>query len=103
MNTAAHFNILQEFIIWSIKIIIFFHILVTLDSTVAVEWPSEDTVILHNVIKRVWPASQRDALFWSHKRHIPGESEETPDRWIVVNYSTNHPRVPVSFTNWRKY
>ena len=66
----------------------------TLDSTVAVEWPSEDTVILHNVIKRVWPASQRDALFWSHKRHIPGESDETPDRWIVVNYSTSHPRVP---------
>jgi collagen type IV alpha-3-binding protein len=78
------------------EIIIFFHILVTLDSTVAVEWPSEDTVILHNVIKRVWPASQRDALFWSHKRHIPGESDETPDRWIVVNYSTSHPRVPVS-------
>ncbi|XP_071167056.1 ceramide transfer protein-like isoform X1 [Mytilus edulis] len=65
----------------------------TLDSTVAVEWPSEDTVILHNVIKRVWPASQRDALFWSHKRHLPGQTDETPDRWIVVNYSTKHPKI----------
>lgn len=65
----------------------------TLDSTVAVEWLSEDTVILHNVIKRVWPASQRDALFWSHMRHLPGDSDETPDRWIVVNYSTAHPKV----------
>ena len=96
MNIAAHFDILQEFVKFrSIKIIIFFHILVTLDSTVAVERPSEDTVIVHDVIKRVWPASQRDALFWSHKRHLPGES----DICIVVNCSTSHPKVLVSFTH----
>lgn len=66
----------------------------TLESTVAVEWPSEDTCVLHNVIKRVWPASQRDALFWSHKRHLHEDSDDKPDRWIVVNYSTSHPKVP---------
>lgn len=72
---------------------------VTLESTVAVEWPSEDTCVLHNVIKRVWPASQRDALFWSHKRHLHEDSDDKPDRWIVVNYSTSHPKVPVSCIN----
>lgn len=77
--------------------LICFLISVTLESTIAVEWPSEDTCVLHNVIKRVWPASQRDALFWSHKRHLQEDSDDKPDRWIVVNYSTSHPKVPVSY------
>ncbi|KAL3867074.1 hypothetical protein ACJMK2_044307 [Sinanodonta woodiana] len=66
----------------------------TLESSDVVEWLSEDTFICHNVIKRVWPASQRDAVFWTHIRHVPGESDEEPDVWIVVNYSTDHKSVP---------
>eukprot|EP00106_Octopus_bimaculoides_P013480 XP_014780922.1 PREDICTED: collagen type IV alpha-3-binding protein-like [Octopus bimaculoides] len=66
----------------------------TLESTRCIEWLSEDTFISHNVIKRVWPASQRDALFWSHIRHVISDDEEKPDLWIVVNYSTDHPSVP---------
>lgn len=68
----------------------------TLESTRCIEWLSEDTFISHNVIKRVWPASQRDALFWSHIRHVISDDEEKPDLWIVVNYSTDNPSVPVS-------
>lgn len=67
----------------------------TLESSRCIEWLSEDTFISHNVIKRVWPASQRDAVFWSHIRHVINEDEEAPDTWIVVNYSTDHPTVPI--------
>ncbi|XP_069138571.1 ceramide transfer protein-like isoform X1 [Argopecten irradians] len=67
---------------------------VTLESSVATEVHSEDTIVSHNIIKRVWPTSQRDALFWSHIRHVPSSEDETPDRWLVVNVSTNHPKVP---------
>ena len=68
----------------------------TLDSSVVVELYSEDTYVNHNVVRRVWPASQRDALFWSHIRHVPGDDDETPDRWLVINYSTDHSSIPVS-------
>ncbi|ESO88102.1 hypothetical protein LOTGIDRAFT_234681 [Lottia gigantea] len=66
----------------------------TLDSSEVIEWLSDDTFVSHNVIKRVWPASQRDALFWSHIQHIAGDQDEDPDRWIVVNYSTEHDECP---------
>ncbi|KAI8789020.1 collagen type IV alpha-3-binding protein [Biomphalaria glabrata] len=66
----------------------------TLDLSRAVEWLSDDTFISNNVIKRVWPASQRDACFWSHIRHISNKNDETPDCWIVVNYSCEHPECP---------
>ncbi|XP_045156184.1 ceramide transfer protein-like isoform X1 [Mercenaria mercenaria] len=66
----------------------------TLDSSNVVDWLSDDTFICHNIIKRVWPASQRDALFWTHIRHVQGETDEEPDLWIVVNYSTNLDSIP---------
>lgn len=66
----------------------------TLESSVCTDWLAEDTFVSHNVIKRVWPASQRDALFWSHLRHVTGSNDEDPDRWIVVNYSTEDPKIP---------
>ncbi|XP_052794048.1 ceramide transfer protein-like isoform X2 [Mya arenaria] len=62
----------------------------TLDSSNVVEWLSEDSFVCYNIIKRVWPASQRDALFWSHIRHVQGETDEEPDLWLVINYSTSH-------------
>uniref|UniRef100_A0A0B6ZVZ5 Ceramide transfer protein n=1 Tax=Arion vulgaris TaxID=1028688 RepID=A0A0B6ZVZ5_9EUPU len=63
----------------------------TLDHSHVVEWLSDDTFVSNNVIKRVWPASQRDALFWSHIRHVSKSNDEGPDCWIVVNYSCEHP------------
>lgn len=72
----------------------------TVDSSNVVEWLSEDTFICHNIIKRVWPASQRDALFWTHIRHMQGDTDEEPDLWLVVNYSTNHENIPVRKNCW---
>ncbi|CAG5127022.1 unnamed protein product [Candidula unifasciata] len=70
----------------------------TLDNCHVVEWLSDDTFVSNNVIKRVWPASQRDALFWSHIRHVSKRNDEGPDCWIVVNYSCEHPECqPVKY------
>lgn len=46
--------------------------------------------------KRVWPAAQRDALFWSHMRQVPTHEreEEFSDTWIVCNQSVKHPDAP---------
>ena len=74
----------------------------TLDSSRMIEALSDDTLVFHQVHKRVWPAAQRDTCFWSHIRSIPGKKEnsdepsDVPD-WIVVNYSTTHDMAPVNF------
>jgi len=69
----------------------------TLDSSRMIEALSDDTLIFHQVHKRVWPSAQRDTCFWSHIRSIEKTSSSTsepyPD-WIVVNYSTNHDSAP---------
>lgn len=58
---------------------------------------SEDTLIFHQTHKRIWPASQRDVVFWSHLRRFPNDQDrEGPDIWTVVNNSTEHPDHPVS-------
>lgn len=75
----------------------------TLDSSRMIEALSDDTLIFHQVHKRVWPSAQRDTCFWSHIRpvHInknektSDQSEEVPN-WIVVNYSTEHEMAPVN-------
>lgn len=67
----------------------------TLDSTNTLEAVSDDTVVTHQVHKRVWPTTQRDAVFWSHIRHIPSKDDTSPDMWIVCNYSTEHNKAPV--------
>jgi collagen type IV alpha-3-binding protein len=74
----------------------------TLDSSRMIEALSDDTLIFHQVHKRVWPAAQRDTCFWSHIRSVSGKKEnsdepsDVPD-WIVVNYSTTHDLAPVNF------
>ena len=67
----------------------------TLEASTVVEWLSKDTVVTHQVHKRVWPATQRDSLFWSTIRHCPSEDDEGPDYWIVANCSTEHNQCPV--------
>uniref|UniRef100_A0A183ACD3 START domain-containing protein n=1 Tax=Echinostoma caproni TaxID=27848 RepID=A0A183ACD3_9TREM len=41
----------------------------------------DDTVVLYQVYKRVWPTTQRDSVFWSHIRQVstrfpPGQSKD---------------------------
>lgn len=52
------------------------------------------TVVVHQVYRRVWPATQRDACFWSHIRRVPGEDGDA-DLWMVVNRSTEHLAPPL--------
>jgi collagen type IV alpha-3-binding protein len=68
----------------------------TLDSSRLIETLSEETLIFHQVHKRVWPTAQRDTCFWSHIRSTPHTNDESTDLpdWIVVNHSTNHEIAP---------
>ena len=70
----------------------------TLDATSVVEWLTPETNISHQVYRRVWPTTQREALFWSTIQHHPSDDDEGPDYWIVVNHSTEHEHVPVRST-----
>ncbi|KAL3311065.1 Collagen type IV alpha-3-binding protein [Cichlidogyrus casuarinus] len=67
---------------------------------IVLEIPSEDTVVFHQVYKRVWPATQRESLMWSHIRSLREEEfsekaadngrERVVDACMVVNMSTDH-------------
>ena len=62
-----------------------------------VEKIADDTLVFLQVHKRIWPASQRDALFWSHMRQVPDQNDQDGhDIWIVCNNSTENPDFPVS-------
>ena len=55
----------------------------TLEQATVLEKIAEDTLVFLQLHKRVWPAAQRDALFWSHSRCI--KSENHSQTWIVCN------------------
>ena len=62
-----------------------------------VEKIADDTLVFLQVHKRIWPASQRDALFWSHMRQVPDQNDQDGhDIWIVCNNSTEIPEFAVS-------
>ncbi|EDV26993.1 uncharacterized protein TRIADDRAFT_22163 [Trichoplax adhaerens] len=71
----------------------------TLESTKVIEEISQDTLVFHQLIKRVWPTAQRDMCFASHMRPVVRlENDSNPtgvDPWIVVNYSIDHPLATV--------
>jgi hypothetical protein len=57
---------------------------------------ADDTLVILQIHKRVWPASQRDALFWSHVRRVPNDADrDAQDIWIACNHSTEHHEAPV--------
>ena len=74
----------------------------TVDQVTVLEKLAPDTLIFLQLHKRVWPAAQRDALFWSHTRHIEGrdslvvddDGRKPDDIWMVTNQSTKHPDAP---------
>lgn len=65
----------------------------TLEEMDVVEKISPDTLVFLQTHKRIWPASQRDALFWSHMRKVE-PTNEANDSWLVVNKSFEHPSYP---------
>ncbi|KAK9891232.1 hypothetical protein WA026_013546 [Henosepilachna vigintioctopunctata] len=69
----------------------------TLEHMVVVETISEDTIVFQQTHKRIWPASQRDAVFWSHMRKLSDDQDtEGPGLWAVVNKSTELPNYPAN-------
>ncbi|CAG5029501.1 unnamed protein product [Parnassius apollo] len=60
----------------------------TLETMTIVEQVSADALVFHQTFKRIWPASQRDALFWSHVRASRGNT------YAVTNHSTSNPDYP---------
>ncbi|XP_041464970.1 ceramide transfer protein-like [Lytechinus variegatus] len=67
----------------------------TLDISNTLEVLSPDTVISHQLMKRVWPATQRDTCFVSHLRKLDLSIQNTQDvgSWLVINFSTEHPKA----------
>lgn len=69
----------------------------TLDDMTILEQISPDTIVFLQTHKRIWPASQRDALFWSHMRHVTTDiDQDAHDEWMVCNHSVEHEDYPVS-------
>jgi len=69
----------------------------TLESMQVIETIAEDTLTFFQVHKRIWPASQRDTLFWSHIRNMPNDQDrDGPDIWAVVNNSVDYPSHPMN-------
>ncbi|EFN72983.1 Collagen type IV alpha-3-binding protein [Camponotus floridanus] len=67
----------------------------TLEDMTIIENISKDTLLFLQTHKRIWPASQRDALFWSHIRRVSDDQDrDAHDLWIVCNHSTEHPDYP---------
>lgn len=61
---------------------------------------ADDTLVILQIHKRVWPASQRDALFWSHVRRVSNDVDpDGQDIWIACNHSTDHREAPVIAKN----
>ncbi|KAJ8925974.1 hypothetical protein NQ315_009829 [Exocentrus adspersus] len=69
----------------------------TLEQMTVLETISDDTLMFHQIHKRIWPASQRDVVFWSHMRKLPNDQDrDGPDIWTVVNNSTEDPDHPAN-------
>ncbi|XP_063226117.1 ceramide transfer protein [Bacillus rossius redtenbacheri] len=69
----------------------------TVEQMTVLETIAEDTLVFLQVHKRIWPTSQRDALFWSHVRKVPNDKDQDGhDIWIVCNHSTDDPDFPAN-------
>ncbi|KAL0820279.1 hypothetical protein ABMA28_006192 [Loxostege sticticalis] len=62
----------------------------TLETMTIVEEMSSDALVFHQTFKRIWPASQRDALFWSHVRASDSNT------YAVTNHSTTNAEYPAN-------
>ncbi|XP_064390808.1 ceramide transfer protein-like [Halichondria panicea] len=71
----------------------------TLESVDTVETLAEDTIVFHQLHKRVWPSTQRESLFCSHLCTLSGAPQ--PENmightWMVCNFSMDHDSVPAT-------
>lgn len=69
----------------------------TLEDVQIVDNVAPDTLVFLQTYKRIWPASQRDALFWSHMRKITDNLDQGAHNvWVVCNHSNQNEEYPVS-------
>ncbi|KAM4643154.1 ceramide transfer protein-like isoform 4-T7 [Amazona ochrocephala] len=68
----------------------------TIENFHVVENLADDAIIIYQMHKRVWPASQRDVLYLSAIRRIPAFNENDPETWIVCNFSVEHDSAPLN-------
>uniref|UniRef100_A0A646QCI9 Ceramide transfer protein n=1 Tax=Hemiscolopendra marginata TaxID=943146 RepID=A0A646QCI9_9MYRI len=69
----------------------------TIESMRVLEIIADNTMLFHQIHKRVWPATQRDSLFWSHIFRVPNEEDQDAhDIWAVCNNSTEYPDSPIT-------
>ncbi|XP_064296066.1 ceramide transfer protein-like isoform X2 [Phalacrocorax carbo] len=68
----------------------------TIENFHVVENLADNAIIIYQIHKRVWPASQRDVLYLSAIRKIPAFSENDPETWIVCNFSVEHDSAPLN-------
>uniref|UniRef100_A0A672TFG9 Ceramide transfer protein n=1 Tax=Strigops habroptila TaxID=2489341 RepID=A0A672TFG9_STRHB len=68
----------------------------TIENFHVVENLADDAIIIYQMHKRVWPASQRDVLYLSAIRKIPAFNENDPETWIVCNFSVEHDSAPLN-------
>lgn len=58
---------------------------------------SSDALVFLQTHKRIWPANQRDALFWSHIRKTDDcVDKDAFDEWFVCNHSTEIEEFPAN-------
>lgn len=57
---------------------------------------SPDTIVFLQTHKRIWPASQRDALFWSHMQKVIDKDANAHDEWLVCNHSIDMAEFPAN-------
>lgn len=68
---------------------------VSVDKVNAIEKLSENTIIFHQIHKRIWPSAQRDTCFLSHIRQLNKDDVDSVEReigspWIVMNIPIDH-------------
>ncbi|XP_071433822.1 ceramide transfer protein-like isoform X6 [Pithys albifrons albifrons] len=68
----------------------------TIENFHVVENLADNAIIIYQMHKRVWPASQRDVLYLSAIRKIPAFSENDLETWIVCNFSVEHDSAPLN-------
>ena len=68
----------------------------TLEHAAVIEKVSNDALLFLQLHKRIWPAAQRDACFWSHIRKVKPDPSQpnVKDTWLVCNKSMEHVKAP---------
>uniref|UniRef100_A0AC34RKF8 Collagen type IV alpha-3-binding protein n=1 Tax=Panagrolaimus sp. JU765 TaxID=591449 RepID=A0AC34RKF8_9BILA len=57
----------------------------------------EYTFVLHQLHKKVWPAAQRESLFWTHFENVTDQREhDAIDAFVVCNHNVERDDVPLT-------